>query len=85
MLCSVAVIFMVSRLNIEFSKDDNILKHIVIANITDNELELHRPANPPADELLQQRNSQLCEVTETLEMPSNVCQETIKLHRIKSV
>lgn len=76
---------MVSRLNIEFSKNDNIIQHIVIGNISENELELHRPANPPANELLQNVNSQLCETTDTLEMPSNACQETIKLHRIKSV
>jgi hypothetical protein len=78
---------MVSRLNIEFSIDNNIINHIPIAQIDNIELEAHRPANPSANELLQNVNSQLCETIETLEMPSNVnnaC-ETIKLHRLKSV
>lgn len=79
--------FMVSRLNIEFSIDNNIINHIPIAQIGNTELEAHRPANPSANELLQNVNSQLCETIETLEMPSNVrnaC-ETIKLHRVKSI
>lgn len=78
--------FMVSRLNIEFSIDNNIINHIPIAQIGNNELEAHRPANPPASELLQNVNSQPCEIIETLEMSSNVSNacETIKLHRLKS-
>lgn len=74
----------VSRLNIEFSVCNTVIEHIPITLISNNILELHRPANPQPDELLQNVNSQLCETIETIEVPSN-CKETIKLHRIKSI